>query len=236
MSVPARSAKPATGVGSVLRIKGKGDSLLDGQGGSTRPATALPSWLRWVDNSVALTNYPDTSPVPQAGALAQLADEAHAAGFESVEIFTRALSAQEIPTVDGYARQVHSDMRADGVVGTKTSHISVWCCGTNDSQTQAEADAWYATVRQSIMAEAIVEPGTRVLLFEPPVVSPGPSSGHQHINAIKAYMADLEAEFPDLVRVVSGVGLDLGVDLVHLLATGYDELGTRAWAAYEDLP
>lgn len=230
-AAPAREAKPATGPGSVFRIYVAGDSICgDGQGGQTRTGT-LPAWLSWTDNGVALTDYPNTSPVPQAGLLAQLADEAHDAGYESVEIFVRALSAQEAPVVGGYARLVNSDGR------TLSGPPDLFCIGTgtNDSQSQAEADGWAHNVEELCLAYGICYPGVRCLIFEPPVIYPGPASGHLFVDVVKAHAAAIAARNPTLIAVVSSVGLDLGVDDVHLLDTGYDEFGLRGWTAYEGM-
>lgn len=230
-AAPAREDKPATGPGSIFRIYVAGDSIVgDGQGGQTRTGT-LPAWLSWYDNGVALTDYPNTSPVPQTGLLGQLAEEAHDAGYESVEIFVRALSAQEAPVVGGYARLVNSDGR------TLEGPPDLFCIGTgtNDSQSQAEADGWAHNIEQLCIAYGICYPGVRCLIFEPPVVYPGPSSGHLFVDVVKAYAASIAAAHPDLIAVVSSVGLDLGVDSVHLLNTGYDEFGLRGWTTYEGM-
>lgn len=209
---------------------------MDGQGGSTRSGP-LPVWLRWYDNGVLLTNYLDTSPVPQSGLLATLADLAHAAGYDEVEIFTRSLSAQEIRTTGQYAREVLGDVRALPTPdASRECHLFLMSAMTNDAQSTAEVDIWADYITQLWSAIETYHPETRAFLLEAPVQGPsGPSGGHAAIDYAKSEGARIMAMQPYRGYVESD-GLDLGVDQVHLEDTGYDEWAARVWALYAVTP
>lgn len=222
---PTRGAKPATGGGSIINVVIFGDSIGDGQGGQTATG-AVPAYVNLWDDAVSQANWPNTNPVPQAGHAPRLAQDLNAAGWATVKMVRRALSAQEDDvTLGQYLRLAISDCR----VLAGQPDIVVFVMGTNDCQTTAERDIWERRLRR---AYAIVEascPNARILHMEP--IAPVTGS-HTYIAECRAVIRSLCAASPSSRAAILGDDLAHNGDGVHPSAASYNTQASRAVTAY----
>ena len=222
---PTRPAKPATGVGSRINVVIFGDSIGDGQGGQTATG-ALPAYVNMWDDNVSLTNWPNTSPVPQAGHAPQLAADLNTAGYELVRIFRRALSAQQADvTLGQYLRQGI----ADCVVAGFEPDLIVFCIGTNDCQTTTKRDVWRERLLASYQAVETFCPNARIVHMEPlALVSTG---SHDYVDECRTVIRELCAASPESRYAARGDDLATG-DGTHPTAGSYNTQASRGAAGY----
>lgn len=222
-----RGAKPATGGGSVINVVIFGDSIGDGQGGQTATG-AVPAYVQLWDDAVSQANWPNTNPVPQAGYMPQLAADLNAAGYATVRIFRRALSAQQADvTLGQYMRQAISDCRAL----SGQPHLVIFCVGTNDCQDAAERDVWETRLRRAYAIVELTCPDARIVHMEPLAAVSG---SHTYIAECRSVIRSLCAASP-YRAAAQGDDLATG-DGTHPTAGSYNTQASRAVTPYLAMP